>query len=447
MNTKKHPGIPQVEKLITTKEIAAWIPRISRPLVLRLIRGHLDQARRTWQDEGTCPEEAALIHAITDSCERTFHERALVVINCTGVLIHTNLGRAPIDRSVWDAVREANTRYVSLEYDVPSGKRGRRNALISPLLAELTAADGAVVVNNNAAALLLTLSTFAKGKEVIVSRGELVQIGGGFRIPEILEESGAILVPVGTTNITTVEDYLHAITDQTAMVLKVHSSNFAIRGFTAEPDTRTLVQALPAQVITVVDQGSGVLHRGTCGELTVREHIEASAALVTFSTDKVLGSVQSGCIVGRRDLLQQLERHPLYRVLRPGKTVLTILEQTLINQLNGEQSSPIRMLSRNLEELRHIGEVICAQLPRHRVSLVETPMTLGGGSAPDEFVNGIALRLSLDISAEEGARRLRNMTPPIIGKVERDALILHLGALADEEITTLTESLKLLLKG
>ena len=222
-----------------------------------------------------------MIDRIAAACERQYRQRPIRVINCSGVLIHTNLGRAPLNRQVWDAVQAANTRYTALEYALEEGKRGQRNALFSPLFAELTGAEGAVVVNNNAAALFLILSTFAQGKEVIVSRGELVQIGGGFRIPEILEQSGATLVPVGTTNITTCADYLAAVTERTALVLKVHRSNFAIRGFTEEPSTAELASALPKKIMLVVDQGSGVLSSSTVpGETSVTEHIHAGASLV-----------------------------------------------------------------------------------------------------------------------------------------------------------------------
>jgi L-seryl-tRNA(Ser) seleniumtransferase len=447
MKTTQRPAIPQVEKLVSSEKLALWISLISRPLVIAIVREKLEQLRNIWQKTGELPDESEMIEQVVTACKRQYRCRPIRVINCSGVLIHTNLGRAPLDQRVWNAVQAANTHYTALEYSLEKGTRGQRNALFSPLFATLTGSEGAVVVNNNAAAIFLILSTFAKGKEVIVSRGELVQIGGGFRIPDILEQSGATLVPVGTTNITTCDDYLEAITEQTAMVLKVHRSNFAVRGFTEEPSTAQLVAALPKEIMLVVDQGSGVIQSATVpGETSVTEHIHAGASLVSFSGDKVLGSVQSGCIVGKRDFLTPLERHPLYRVLRPGKTVATILEQTLIYQLNGELSTPLHMAKRSHKELKAIGEHIIEDLPSDNVSLVEAPMTLGGGSAPDEYIPGIAIKLMTEISAEQMIKLLRDCDIPIIGKIEHDSVLLHLGSVDEEEADIIRTELKQLLK-
>lgn len=439
------PDIPQVEKLMCRPEISAWEACISRPLTVQVVRKELESIRQNWQQTKTVVSESEIVARIVASCERQYRNRPIPVINCSGILIHTNLGRAPIDPEIWHATEAANTGYVSLEYDMESGSRGQRNALITPLFSLLTGGESAVVVNNNAAALFLILSEYAKGREVLVSRGELVQIGGGFRIPEILKQSGAKLVEVGTTNVTTCEDYRRAVTEQTAMILKVHRSNFAIRGFSEEPTTKELTEALGNQIMVVVDQGSGVLNHPLPGERTVSEHISDGAHLVTFSGDKVLGSVQAGCIVGKQHLVQPLIHAPLYRVLRPGKTILTLLEQSLIHMLNGTAPSPIRMANRPIQELRDFGQSIIARLPSSQCSLVESPMTLGGGSSPDEYLPGIAIRLTLDFPAQQVVRMLRAMTPPIIAKVEKGAVLLHLGAVNKREETALKESLARLL--
>jgi len=441
-----NPKIPQVEKLIQNPQLKVWEKEISRHLLIKSIRTVLDEIRTEWKLTGATVTEAEILNRIDGACDTLYRSRPLPVINCSGVLIHTNLGRAPLDASVWDAVKKANTRYVALEYDMIQGKRGQRNALLSPLFSALTGAESAAVVNNNAAALFLILSMYAKNREVIVSRGELVQIGGGFRIPEILEQSGARLVEVGTTNVTTCEDYTRAITQNTALVLKVHRSNFALRGFTCEPTTRELVEALPGRIMVLVDQGSGVLDHEIPGEVSVKEHLAHGASIVTFSGDKVLGSVQSGCIVGKETLVAPLITHPLYRVLRPGKTIVTLLEQTLINQLNGQLSSPMRMAQRSIDELRVMGKKIISGLPSAQVALVEAPMTLGGGSTPDEFIPSLAIKVTSHNSIDVLVQKLRSTNPPVIGKVEKNSLMLYLGALDNQDAEILSHHLSVALE-
>jgi len=442
----ERPDIPQVERVLEDPSISIWFNRISRPIVVDLVREHLESVRSNWRAAGRCPDYGSIIVEITKTCRRQYLKRPIPVINCSGVIIHTNLGRAPISRDVWRRVEEANTGYLSLEYNIAEGKRGNRDSLIVPLFSHLVGSESAMVVNNNAAALFLILSVCAKRREVVVSRGELVQIGGGFRIPDILKQSGAKLVEVGTTNITTTDDYIQAITERTAMVLKVHRSNFAIRGFANTPTTKELSKALPESIMLVVDQGSGALDHTICGETGVAEHIESGAHIVSFSADKLLGSVQAGCIVGSKELLLRLRNSALYRVLRPGKTVLTILEQTLVDRLNGDRGVPIRMASRSCGEMMHLGNTILEDLPKGKFSLQEAPMTLGGGSTPDEYISGIAIRIESDLSPTHISAKLRQMVPPVVGQIVDKCVLLHLGTIQPHQIDTLKTNLKQLLQ-
>jgi L-seryl-tRNA(Ser) seleniumtransferase len=297
-------------------------------------------------------------------------------------------------------------------------------------------------VNNNAAALFLILSCFARRREVLVSRGEQVQIGGGFRIPEILALSGARLVEVGTTNVTTVEDYTAAVGLSTAMVLRVHSSNFRIRGFTESPPLDRLARALPKDVILVVDQGSGALADGIRGEQPADRLLAAGAHLVCFSADKLLGGPQAGLIAGRSDLIQALSRHPLNRVFRPGKTVLSLLEECLVRRLNGG-SGVAAVLALSPEELQRRGRRVLRGLDTGRARLVPAVMTPGGGSAPDEDYPSLAVEVSGE--AQVLLARLREWETPIIGTIAEDKVLLNLATVLPDELPVLRSALQAIL--
>ncbi|MDX9939963.1 MAG: L-seryl-tRNA(Sec) selenium transferase [Sphaerochaetaceae bacterium] len=438
------PRIPQVETLLQEPSVSRWIPLISRPMVTMIVREELQKIRQSWIEDKKEITHEELLDRIVRACVARYRRSPQRVVNCTGVIIHTNLGRSPIAHETWDAAGELNTAYSSLELDLDTGKRGQRNSLAGDLLSLLAGAESAMVVNNNAAALFLILSVLAKRKEVIVSRGELVQIGGGFRIPDILRQSGARLVEVGTTNITTCEDYLEAVTERTALVLKVHRSNFALRGFTGEPTTAELATALEGRVPLLVDQGSGIVRRGMPGEPPIEDHIRQGASLVCFSADKALGSVQAGCIVGTRKMITKLLQSPLYRVLRPGKTILTLLAHSLVAHLNGDKPPVLTCIDRSVREQQEMGIRVLEGLPEGRYSLASAPMTLGGGSSPDEYREGVAIRVLLDRPAEEILRRLRSLDPPIIGTIDKKVVLLHLGALFEEDVPYLRNSLRAL---
>lgn len=413
--------------------IAARCSALSRPLVARIVSEVLGEARDEIRDRGTVFEESALVRRIEQECERLASKRIRKVINATGIILHTNMGRSPLSRAVWDRAANANTGYSNVELDLSTGRRGSRNGICPELLSLLTGCEDALVVNNNAAAVLLTLAALARGKDVIVSRGEQVQIGGGFRIPEILALSGARLIEVGTTNITTLADYSEAVTENTAIVLLVHTSNFRIRGFTEKPDVAELARSLPPDVVLAVDQGSGTTSENIAGETRVRSLLEKGAHLVCFSGDKVLGGPQAGIVAGRKDLVRRLAAHPLLRVVRPGKTIYSLLEEHLVARLNdGGIGQAERILALPPEELRTMGKKILEKIPEGRASLVSSKISTGGGSAPDEYFPSLSIELASEQKPEDLLRSLRNLETPIIGVIEDGRVRLSLATMHGE---------------
>jgi L-seryl-tRNA(Ser) seleniumtransferase len=472
--------LPQIEKLLARGESQRWFPRLSRPLVARLaaeaVASFREALRRGDPDPAPPDLEGAVLASLEESCRAAARRRLQRVINATGVLLHTNRGRTPLAADVWEAAGPVNCGYSNLELDLDTGRRGRRSGLLHELLALLTGAEAALAVNNNAAAVFLILSCLARRREVLVSRGEQVQIGGGFRIPEILTLSGARLTEVGTTNVTTVEDYAAAVTLQTAMVLVVHSSNFRIRGFAESPSVESLARALPPDVILAVDQGSGAITEELPGEERVGRLLKAGAQLVCFSADKLLGGPQAGLIVGRRDLLETLSRHPLNRVFRPGKTVVSLLEEFLVRRLNGELAGAAQTaLGLREQELRRRGRSLLRGLDPRRARLVPSVLTPGGGSAPDESFPSVAIELAGEAAAASAAaehpapagalgvgtggatgggngldaqgllERLRNSEPPVIGKIRDGRVQLDLSTVLAEDLAPLRRVLQALL--
>ena len=435
--------IPQVEALLAAAELQAYFKRLTRPLAALIIAETLALFRKDLTAGAACDyvQAEALLR-----CEAALaaadKKRLGKVLNATGVVLHTNLGRSPLSPSAWSRIEAINTGYSTLEFNLDSGERGSRGGLVPDLLRLFSGAEAGLAVNNNAAAILLTLSALATGREVIISRGEAVQIGGGFRIPDILALSGARLVEVGTTNITTVEDYLEALSPKTALVLVVHSSNFALRGFTERPILSRLAKALPPGLPLVVDQGSGAAGENLPGEASIQSLVRSGASLVCFSGDKILGGPQAGLIVGKAELVKQLALHPLMRTFRPGKTIFSILEAVLVERL-GETSSPepttaveraqAKAAEPGLAVLKAFGRKVLRSLPGDRVKLIASKATIGGGSSPDEFVPSIAISLTPLRSAERLAKALRNGSTPIVARIEKEAVLLDLLTLADED--------------
>ena len=366
------------------------------------------------------------------------------VINATGVIIHTNLGRAPLSAEARAALAETS-RYCALEYDLPTGRRGPRGGRVDELLAELTGAEAACVVNNCAAAALLALTALAQGGETIVSRGELVEIGGDFRVPDVMAQSGAQMVEVGTTNRTKLRDYAQAITPATRLLMRVHPSNYRVVGFTAMPELRELA-ALAQQegVLLYEDAGSGALIDlrpfGLDGEPVIAQSIKDGADVVTFSGDKLLGGIQAGCIVGRRELLERIRKHPLFRALRADKMRLAALEATLESYRRGAAQSEIpvlQMLALTAEEIRARAQSFLLRLPASNglsAEIVAGHSAVGGGAAPLAQPPTALLALThKTLTASDIETALRDFTPPIIARVAENRVLLDLRTVAENE--------------
>jgi L-seryl-tRNA(Ser) seleniumtransferase len=369
------------------------------------------------------------------------------VINATGVVIHTNLGRAPLSEAALDRVQRVARGYSTLEYDLAEGRRGSRHVHAEALLAQLTGAEAAAVANNNAAATLLILAALAAGREVIVSRGELVEIGGGFRVPDVMAQSGAALREVGTTNRTRVADYVASIGPRTAMLLRVHPSNFRIEGFTERPSLIDLVAAAHAAHLPLVeDLGSGCLIDGLAHEPTVQASIAAGADLVCFSGDKLLGGPQCGIIVGRRALVDQVRKHPLMRAVRVDKLTLAALEGTLLEYLAGragETVPVVRMLQENADSIESRATMLAEELHDGgwNVVLTSGASAVGGGSAPGVEVPSILVAIEWPgLSPAALEQRLRTLDPPIIARIEHDRVVLDLRTVSARQEIALREA-------
>ncbi len=445
MKATQLAALPQIEVLLNDPSVSQYHQVLSRPLVADIARDVITGIRRSVVDDGgEVPSLSEVVEMVCDSCENISGGKLQRVINATGVIIHTNMGRAPVSDAVWAEAREINCGYSNLELDLLDGKRGKRKGLIPALLRKLTGAEDALVVNNNAAAVYLILTAFASGSEVIVSRGEQVQIGGGFRVPEILRATGSTLVEVGTTNITKTSDYREAITDSTRMILCVHRSNFAIRGFEESPSVKELSKLKHEGILLCVDQGSGVIDENLPGEISVRQHLASGADLVSFSGDKIFSGPQAGIIAGRRELIEKLEKHPLMRVFRPGKTIYSLLELSLIRYLNGEETMVSKMLYQSMKVMKKRGEAVIRDLDPDSFSLIESTCTTGGGTAPDESFPSLSIRVKYQGSAQKLLKRLREAAVPVIAIIQDNTVHLNLATISDEDVPLLHDTLGML---
>ena len=355
------------------------------------------------------------------------------VINATGVVIHTNLGRAPIAPMALERVATIAAGYCNLEYDLAEGTRGSRTVHAESLITAITGAEAAIVVNNNAAATLLILTGLANGREVVISRGELVEIGGGFRVPDVMRQSGATLREVGTTNRTRVNDYTATVSAATAMFLRVHPSNFRIEGFTERPALAELVQAGRATGVPVVeDIGSGCLIQNLSGEPSVQASIAAGVDLVCFSGDKLLGGPQCGIIAGRKDLVDRLRTHPLMRALRADKITFAILEATLAEYVAGRASATVpvqRMLHATADEIETRAMALGEQLAARgwQIAMISGASAVGGGSAPGLDLPTVLLSIGREgESAAATEAWLRTLDPPVVARIEDDRVVMDL---------------------
>jgi L-seryl-tRNA(Ser) seleniumtransferase len=426
--------LPSIDRLLGLPVVIEMTDRYGRSLILTALRHTLGTARADiLNGADTVPPDADLVQIAHDWLETLLAPTLHPVINATGVIIHTNLGRAPLSEEARQAVAAIGGSYSTLEYDLVQGVRGSRSLHAEALLTRLTGAEAALVVNNNAAAVLLLLSALCQGKEVIISRGQLVEIGGGFRIPDVLAQSGARLVEVGTTNRTHLHDYERAITENTAAIMVAHYSNYKVIGFTTEPSLNDLAELAHAHKLPLLyDQGSGALldvaPYGLTPEPTVLDGLHAGCDLVAFSGDKLLGGPQAGIICGQAALVSQLKRHPLARAVRADKLCLAALAATLTHYLTEEASTAVpvwRMIARPAAQIRDEAHTWAARLQEQGVkaAVINGRSTVGGGSLP-----GTSLPTWLVVVESETVTdltwRLRIGSPAIVGRIQDGRLLL-----------------------
>ena len=473
--------LPAVDKLLSVPEIAALAADYGSVPVTEATRAELEAARMAIQNGQPAPTDGQWKERITDSVIAASASSLRPVVNATGVLIHTNLGRTPLSNEAQEAVVRLAKGYSTLEYDLEAGQRGSRHAHPARLLCELTGAEDALVVNNNAAAVFLVLTALCDGREVIVSRGELVEIGGGFRIPDVLRQSGATLVEVGTTNRTHPHDFVEAIGPRTAALMRIHASNFKQVGFVTKPELAELVeiahgqQSASAQGSTGIvdagfesdplgdgqnrvpddrpliidDLGSGTLldttQFGLTPEPMVQSSVLAGADVITFSGDKLLGGPQAGLIVGKAEFISKLRSHPLARALRVDKMTLAALDATLgaYRRMRATDEIPVwRMIAQTAEAIQQRAHQFQRQLAAANVEteLIPGKSTVGGGSLPGETLPTVLLALDMP-RPDNAAAALRKMDPPVICRIQKDRLLFDLRSVLPEQEETLFENL------
>lgn len=439
-------AIPAVD--VVAQAIARLAPDVPARMAVRAARDEIALVRGAV----TRGQQAATMETIAEAGAMrawlVLADAPRPVINATGVIIHTNLGRAPLSERALDAVWAASGGYSDLEFDLDTGGRGSRSKHISDVVREVTGAEAAVVVNNNAAAVFLALEAHARGREVLVARGESIEIGGGFRIPDILQASGARLRDVGTTNRTRVEDFARAVTDETAAILRVHPSNFAQVGFTESPDPLELASlARERGLLLINDLGSGALldttMYGLAREPLIGEALEAGADLVTFSGDKLLGGPQAGVIVGSAEVIEPIARRPLARALRPDKMTIAGLRATLGHYLREEAAEQVpvwQMIATGVDELRERAERATAGMAG--VRLADSSAAVGGGALPGQTLPSIAIEvMNPPGGADALARRLRSVSRPVIGRIHEQRLRLDVRTVLPRDEAALRESL------
>ncbi|HTM87331.1 MAG TPA: L-seryl-tRNA(Sec) selenium transferase [Terriglobales bacterium] len=446
--------LPSVDEVLRLQQITDLIEREGHAAVAEAARAVLGRVREEiaagrLNSSGVELVVSGLPEAVGRQLRQALRLSLRSVINATGVVLHTNLGRAPLAAAALDHLREVAATYSNLEFDISAGERGKRDVHVERLFAQLFAACApepisTVVVNNNAAAVLLGLNSLAEGGEVIVSRGELVEIGGSFRIPEVMAKSGALLREVGTTNRTRIADYGRAISEKTRLLLRVHRSNFQITGFTEQPALSELVELGRKRGIPVMeDLGSGALidlsSVGISGEPGVADSLRAGVDVVTYSGDKLLGGPQAGILSGRRELIARIRSNPLFRALRVDKLTYAALEATLLAYIRQDHDAipALRMLRLPAQEIERRAEAVKQKLDkagRHALEIVDGRSVVGGGAAPAATLSSRLLAVTCEgLSADEFAARLRGGEPPIVARVEEGRVLLDLRTVFPEQ--------------
>jgi L-seryl-tRNA(Ser) seleniumtransferase len=459
--------LPSVTKILENATVQEALERLPRSVLLHSIQDEIGDARaailHNGDGGGLVDMEAIALNSVRRA--ETASSRSLrPAVNATGIILHTGLGRAVLSSAAIEAMHEAATGHSTLEIDTESGKRGSRQDHVSRLLRSLTGAESAMVVNNNAGAVFLAVNALAAGKEVLLSRGEIVEIGGSFRMPDIIRAGGATLVEVGTTNRTRISDYESAITERTGLILRCHPSNFKILGFTQEASTQELVDLGKQRGIPVMDDlGSGALidlaPLGVASVTTLRQAVATGCDIITASGDKLLGGPQAGIMLGKSDVIQTIKSHPLARALRMDKMSLAALEATLriyLDEDTAKREIPtLRYIARTKEELRDMASKLAAAIVDRvgdifEVSMVDEHSQIGGGSLPGENLPTVCVRLkALDIgvSADMLAHGLRNHRPAILGRIREDALLFDPRTLEDHEFPIIADALLIAVGG
>ena len=431
-------SIPKVDKFIQNEKFAT----LSHSLVLQLTQELLQELRESiLKNEIDSFSEDALVEKVLHKYEEITKPSLQKIINATGVIVHTNLGRSLIDANAFERVKDIVTSYNNLEYDLEKGKRGERYSHISEVLCRVLGCEDVLIVNNNASAVFLILNTFAKKKKVLVSRGELVEIGGSFRVPEVMKQSGAKLVEVGATNKTHLRDYEEAITKKTVMLMKVHKSNYSIEGFSSEVSFKELVcLAKEKNLIDYYDMGSGHLVDLPYGlhqdEPSVLEYMKENPSLLSFSGDKLLGSVQAGIIVGKKEYIAKLKKNQLLRMLRVDKLTLALLEESVKSILLGkkEEIPTLRMLFAHTDELRENALTVQNAIKDIcETNIIKTKTFIGGGTTPNKTIPSIALSIKIKNYKQNKMEKLFRERE-IIGRIEDDRFLLDFRAIQKSEL-------------
>ncbi len=445
-NVDARRSLPSVDKLLQVEPLRTLCKSYGRRLVVDVTRQVLDEARQRITDNLDRPADNEIIHLIEERLASLTAPTLIPVINASGVIIHTNLGRAPLSRDALQAGLEVACQYSNLEYDLQVGKRGSRYLHAEKFLCQICGAEAALVVNNNAAAVLLSLAALANRQRVVIARSQLVEIGGGFRIPDVMRQSGAKLVEIGTTNRVNLDDYRATLDQKPALFLVAHRSNFKIVGFTAEPSIGEIAKiAQEAGIFLVVDLGSGALldtaDYGLAHEPMVQEALQDGADLVCFSGDKLLGGPQAGILVGRKSLIEKLRCHPLARAVRADKIALSALSATLLHYIKNEavQKVPVwQMISQPLEEILRRAQRWKDQLAQRGIqsTIIEGASAVGGGSLPGESLPTYLLAIPTR-KPEDFLRKLRHNSPPIIARIEQDAIVFDPRTVFEEQVSDL----------
>lgn len=447
-------ALPSVDEILKSREGAAWLALFPRSVVLQAVRETIAEERKKILDGKNPDSSLSSLHSAIEKQIHTLSSYSLLpIINATGIVLHTNLGRAVLSERALENVIAVSRGYSNLEYDLEAGKRGKRHVHTGRILRQLIGAEDALIVNNNAAAVFLSLNTLAKDREVVVSRGELVEIGGSFRVPDVMTASGALLREVGTTNKTHLFDYSRAVSEKTGMILKVHQSNYKVIGFTEDVPVSELVQLGRDHDIPVMyDLGSGNLidlkPYGIHSEPSVQEILRSGIDLITFSGDKLLGGPQGGIIVGRKDLIEKIRKNPLARAVRVDKMTIAAFEATLMEYLDPEQAMKripvLDMLFQPVESIQGRAKKLATGLRKQGsaadITVIEDISKAGGGSLPEASFDTYAVSIVPSrISVNDLEKRLRSGSRPVIARIRENALLLDARTIRDSEIPPLVE--------